>query len=57
MSNYRLTIENPIPLVLLIPTNKNINGVLKKNYPTVEKSLSVKDKNGNEIWVRNLIEK
>lgn len=47
MSNYRLTIENPIPLVLLIPTNKNINGVLKKNYPTVEKSLSVKDKNGN----------
>lgn len=49
MSNYRLTIENPIPLVLLIPTNKNINGVLKKNYPTVEKSLSVKDKNGNNV--------
>lgn len=47
MSNYRPTIENTIPLILLIPTNKNINGVLKKNYPTIEQALSIKDENGN----------
>lgn len=49
MSNYRLTIENPIPIILLIPTNKNISGVLKKNYPTVDEALSVKDIKGNSV--------
>ena len=46
MSDYRLEIKNPIPLVLLIPKSiSKINGVNKKEYPTVEEALSVKDKN------------
>lgn len=49
MSNYRLTIENPIPIILLIPINKSISGVLKKNYPTVDEALSVKDIKGNSV--------
>jgi len=34
---YKINIENPIPLILLIPENKTITGVLKKVYPSYEK--------------------
>lgn len=50
MSDYRVEIKNPIPLVLLIPKNiKQVKGVNKKEYPTIEEALSVKDKNNNSI--------
>ncbi len=44
MSNFKLNITNPIPLILLIPTYKNISGVNKKTYPTIEEALQDKDK-------------
>lgn len=43
MSDYRLEIKNPIPLVLLVPNIKNINGVNKKSYPSIKEAL--KDEN------------
>lgn len=50
MNNYRLEITDPIPLILLIPKEVNkVNGVNKKEYPTIEEALSVKDKNGKSI--------
>lgn len=50
MSNYRLEITDPIPLILLIPKKvTKVNGVNKKEYPTIEEALSVKDKKGNSI--------
>ena len=36
MNNYRPQLDNPIPLVLLIPTITKISGVLKKTYPDFE---------------------
>lgn len=47
MSNYRPTIENPIPLVLLIPTYKKVSGVAKKEYPTIKEALNILDEKGN----------
>ncbi len=48
MSDYRVEIKNPIPLVLLIPKATNqITGVNKKEYPTVEEALLVKDEDNN----------
>lgn len=41
MSNYRPEIENPIPLILLIPTEQKISGVVKKIYPSIEEALEV----------------
>jgi len=50
MSDYRLEIKNPIPLILLIPkSTEKIIGVNKKEYPTIEEALSIKDKNNNPI--------
>lgn len=50
MSDYRLEIKNPIPLVLLIPKGtKQVKGVNIKDYPTIEEALSIKDKNNNSI--------
>lgn len=49
MSNYRLQIENPIPLILLTPIPKTISGVTKNEYPTIEEALSVKDEDNNPI--------
>ena len=50
MSDYRLEIKNPIPLVLLIPKSiRQVTGVNKKDYPTIEEALSVKDKNNNFV--------
>jgi hypothetical protein len=41
LSNYRPEIENPIPLILLIPTEQKISGVVKKIYPSIEEALEV----------------
>lgn len=50
MSDYRLEIKNPIPLVLLIPKSiTQVKGVNKKEYPTIEEALGIKDKNDNSI--------
>ena len=49
MSNYRPTIENPIPLVLLVPTYKKVSGVAKKEYPTIKEALNILDDKGNSI--------
>ena len=49
MSNYRPTIENPIPLVLLVPTYKKVSGVAKKKYPTIKEALNILDDKGNSI--------
>lgn len=50
MSDYRLEIKNPIPLVLLIPKSiTQVKGVNKKEYPTIEEALAIKDKNDNSI--------
>lgn len=50
MSDYRLEIKNPIPLILLIPKSiKQVKGVNRKEYPTIEEALSVKDQNNNSI--------
>lgn len=50
MSDYRVEIKNPIPLVLLIPKGtKQVRGVKKKEYPTIEEALSVKDKDNNPV--------
>lgn len=47
MSNYRPTIENPIPLVLLVPIYKKVSGVAKKEYPTIKEALNILDEKGN----------
>ncbi len=50
MSDYRPEIRNPIPLVLLIPKAiKQVKGVNKKEYPTIEEALSIKNKNNDSI--------
>lgn len=50
MSEYRLEIKNLIPLILLIPKSvSKINGVSKKEYPTIEEALKTKDKLNNPI--------
>ena len=50
MSNFRLQIENPIPLILLIPiSTKKVKGVNKKEYPTIEEALKLKDKKNNSL--------
>lgn len=37
--NYRPTLNNPIPLVLLVPTYTTVSGVAKKSYPTVSEAI------------------
>ena len=49
MSNYRPTIENPIPLVLLVPTYKKVSKIKKKEYPTIKEALNILDDKGNSI--------
>lgn len=50
MSDFRLEIKNPIPLVLLIPKSiSKVKGVEQKQYPTVEEALAEKDKNNKSI--------
>ena len=36
----KLKLENPIPLVLLVPTWTTVSGVRKKTYPSIEESLN-----------------
>lgn len=43
MGNYRPQIENPIPLILLIPTSTKVTGVAKKTYPTIEEAVETKE--------------
>lgn len=43
MSNYRPTLDNQIPLVLLTPTYTNVSGVNKPTYPTVQEALQNND--------------
>lgn len=49
MSSFTLNITDPIPLVLLTPTYKNVSGVNKPIYPTVQEALDVKDEKGNRL--------
>ncbi|MCI8486675.1 MAG: head-tail adaptor protein [Clostridia bacterium] len=49
MNNFTLNITNQIPLILLIPTCKNITGVNKKIYPTIKEALDIKDEKGNSV--------
>lgn len=49
MSSFTLNITDPIPLVLLTPTYKNISGVNKPSYPTIQEALDVKDEKGNRL--------
>ena len=49
MSNYRPTIDSPIPLVLLTPVHEKARGVIKKNYKTIEEALAELDGKGNCI--------
>lgn len=49
MSSFTLNITDPIPLVLLTPTYKNVSGVNKPIYPTIQESLNVKDEKGNRL--------
>lgn len=45
MSGFSINITNPIPLILLIPKSiNNVRGVVKKEYPSIEEALNVKDK-------------
>lgn len=39
MSNYRPQIDNPIPLILLVPTYVSKYGVDKPKYPTIEEAI------------------
>lgn len=41
MNNYRPQIDNPISLILLIPTHSNSKGVSKKIYPTIEQAMQI----------------
>lgn len=49
MSSFTLNITDPIPLVLLTPTYKNVSGVNKPTYPTIQEALNVKDEKGNRL--------
>ncbi len=50
MSDYRVEIKNPIPLVLLIPKSiSKAKGVNRYVYPTIEEALAMKDENNNSI--------
>lgn len=51
MTNYRPNLDNPIPLVLLIPTYSTNYGVDKKTYPTIEDALNIKDNKNNSIYL------
>lgn len=42
MSSYRPQLDNPIPLILLKPTEAAITGVTKKTYPSIAEALSNK---------------
>lgn len=46
MSNYRPNIDNPIPLILLIPTYKSEYGVDRALYPSIEEALQ----NNNNLF-------
>lgn len=43
MSDYRLQLSNTIPLVLLVPTIKTVNGVIKKEYPSIDEAAKEKE--------------
>lgn len=49
MSSFTLNITDPIPLVLLTPTYRNVSGVNKPIYPTIQEALNVKDEKGNRL--------
>lgn len=50
MSDYKVEIKNPIPLVLLIPKSiSKVKGVNRYEYPTIEEALAMKDNNNNPI--------
>ncbi len=50
MSDYRPEIDNPIPLILLIPTSvQKVKATNKKEYSTVEDALKVLDKNEKPV--------
>lgn len=49
MSSFTLNITDPIPLVLLTPNYKNVSGVNKPIYPTIQEALNVKDEKGNRL--------
>lgn len=49
MSSFTLNITDPIPLVSLTPTYKNVSGVNKPIYPTIQEALDVKDEKGNRL--------
>lgn len=36
MANFRIDLENPVPLILLIPTYSVVSGVEKKTFPAPE---------------------
>lgn len=43
MSNYRPQIENPIPLILLVPITRKITGVVKNTYPSINEALEIQE--------------
>lgn len=45
---FRLKIENPIPLVVLIPTYEKKLGVVVPSYPTMEDALKELDERGKQ---------
>lgn len=48
---FRLKIENPVPLLVLIPTYEKKLGVTTPVYPEVADALKVLDDNGNPKYV------
>lgn len=49
MSSFTLNITDPIPFILLTPNYKNVSGVNKPIYPTIQEALNVKDEKGNRL--------
>ena len=49
MRNYRIEIENPIPLIILTPEWVNSNGVNRAKYPSIEKALELLDENNKSV--------
>lgn len=43
MADYRPSLNNSIPLILLSPTTTTVSGVARKTYPTIEEALNIKD--------------
>jgi len=50
-TSFRLTIDNPIPLLVLVPTYKKYQGVTNVTYPSIEDAIKEEDAFGKPKYI------